>query len=1233
MSARRRGASAFSKTILRSIRDSLGRFLAIMGIVALGCGFYAGLQMSGPDMRSAADDLYDGTNLYDIRLVSTMGFTQNDVERVSSIEGVEGVMGARSYDAMARLGPEQLAVRMSSLDVDAAKEGTEQGANAILSDDGTYLNRVFLREGNWPQGSKECVITADKDVAGVEVGGAIEVLYGTGDIDDTLRERTFDVVGKVSSSSYPYTGSFGSTTLGSGMIGEYVYVDSAAFVEDFPFTEIYVRVKGADAYESGSDKYEAAVDAVRERLEDESDALAKARLEDVREDAQEELDDARAEYEEKKADAQKELADAEAKLDDAAAELERGERELKDGERKYYDGVAELKRQRASAYDQLNKAQKEIDDGKAKLANSKKELEAGKAELAEGQKKYDEGLQAFLSQVGASDLSSAKADLQDRRAQATAGIESMSAARANAQQIVEGKAAWAAGRDQVLAATGAASLEQAAAQLEGAIAQMEAASMPEEAIAPYREQLAKIQQLIATGQQLDQAEQALVSGLSAQGIQATDAESAVVALDQAIAQAQEGIAQIDEGLAGVAKLEASKAELEAAAQKIVDGQRQIVEGEKSLKDGQATLDAKRAEAERELANGQAKLDSAYAELRRGRAELESGRAEYEDGLAEYERGKAEADQKLADAQQQIDDAQQEIDDLEEPDIYLLDRTQNEGTATYDADTHRMDSIADVFPLMFFLVAALVALTTMTRMVDDDRVEIGTYKALGYSTPLIASKYLWYAGTASAVGAAVGILALSQLLPFIVICSYAIIYTIPIHPFPLPIDLGIAFAAGGLGVGVTLVATYVAVVASLRETPATLMLPRAPVAGKRILLERVGPIWRRLSFSWKVTCRNLFRYKRRMAMTVIGISGCTALLLVGYGLHDAIWDIIDCQYGPIIHYDLTVGLKSDVTELDVTEVMDYLESTGEVTDIIRMQQENMQAGSDAGDLEPMRVQVLIPRSPEGLEQAVTLRNRISQEAIPFDGNSVVVTEKVSIKYGIEVGSEILLYDQDDIGNVVGKGHPLTVTGITENYVGNIVYVGRDAWKGVDRKTPVFSTILASATEDAEERGRIADELHDFGDVSTVIFADESVNLYSNMLSVVDSVVYVLIVSAGLLAFIVLYNLTNINIGERVREIASLKVLGFTKREVYAYIFREIALLAVLGDALGMVFGTYLETFVATTAEVDYVMFGRTIHPLSYVYGFVITLVFTALILLVMRRKLDCIDMVESLKSVD
>ncbi|MBR3225193.1 MAG: FtsX-like permease family protein [Atopobiaceae bacterium] len=1180
MAARRWGTSAFTKTVIRGIGGSLGRFLAIVGIVALGCGFFAGLQMCGPAMREAADALYDGTRLYDLRVVSTLGFGPDDIDRVRKVDGVEEVMPSISGDVMVRMGSTQLALRVSSLDVGAAQKSVAQGQSVVSSDDPRYLNHLFLREGRWPKGSQECVISADDQGLGVGVGDTVEVLYGSPDSADLLRERSLRIVGTVSSSMYPYTGSYGSTTLGSGSIGMYAYVHGEAFVDDTPYTELFVRVRGSQEFEGASDAYKRVVGAARDGIEADEGELSRKRLDDVRAKAQEELNEGKAEYAREEAKAQRELADAQKELDEAARELERGRKELEDGQVSYDEGIQEL------------------EASKAKLADARETLDASRAKIEQGRKERDDGEASWqagkrelLAGIGlgpGASLTEARTQLEAQRAELLSGKEQLETGIAQAKAGVE-------------------RAQGAAAQLEAGIASIDEqiAILPE---GPQKQEL--IAQREALSVQLAQVQAQIGEGMAA-----------VEQLEQKLA-ALPSTEKLDQALGAIAQLESTRAQLDAGAAELAAGERELAAGEREYGEGV-----------KQLEQGQAELDAAAGELEGGRADLADGQAAYEDGLKELEQGRAEANEELAKARAELAEAQEDIDGLEPPDIYVLDRTQNEGVATHEADSRRIDSIATVFPLMFFLVAALVSLTTMTRMVADDRIEIGTYKALGYSKARIASKYLCYAGVAAASGATLGILALSQVLPMVVMSSYAIIYTIPLHPLPLPINMPIALTSGCVGVAVTLLATYAAVLASLREVPATLMLPRAPAAGKRIFLERLKPVWQRLSFSWKVTCRNLFRYKRRLAMTVVGIAGCTALLLVGFGLHDAIWDIIECQYGPIVRYDTTVGLKDGVSQADVEEVVHTLETVGSAHNIECVHSKNMQAGSVDRSAELLRVQVVVPQSDESLAQVLRLRNRQSGEDVRVSENAVVLTEKISLKYGLSVGDAVVLYEQDDIGNAVGEGHSLTITGIAENYVGNVMYVGRDAWKTISEDPPVFSTAYASTPDDAPLRERVASALHENQNVSTVVFSDETIQTYRNMLSVVDLVVVVLIASAGTLAFIVLYNLTNINIEERVREIASLKVLGFTKREVYAYLYREIALLVLMGDLLGMVLGTCLETFVVTTAEVDYVMFGRTIHPMSYVIGFLITLVFTAVILFVMRHKLDKVNMVESLKSVD
>ena len=926
---------AFAKIVRRSIRGSLGRFLAIIGIVALGCGFFAGLQMSGPDMRASADRYYDGTHLWDIRLISTLGFSDDDVQRVRDIEGIADAMPSISTDAMMQMGDEQAAVRIALLP-DGAQDGEQTDEVTVASDDDEYLNRLLLRDGRWPTAEDECVVSADTAAGEPHIGQTIHVLYGTDALDGTLDSREFTVVGTVSSSNYPYTVSFGATTLGSGMIEQYLYAPRDAFAADAAYTEIYATVEGADAHENGSDDYEQAVTRVADRIERNTDDLAAARLDDVKRPLQQELDERRAAYE--------------------------------------------------------------------------TERDAARAQLEQ------------------------------------------------------------------------------------------------------------------TAQQLDTA---------------------------------------------------------------------------------------------------AQLNPMSGQIAAARAQLEQRQDQTE--------------REFADAEAQLADAQAELDAMEPPELYVLDRTQSEGAASYQGDSERMDSIADVFPAMFFLVAALVALTTMTRMVENERIEIGTYKALGYGTATIACKYLAYAAAASVTGAVIGIAVLSQILPYIVMRAYAIIYAVPAPPLPLPVQPGAALLSGGLGVGVTLLCTWFAVVSSLRETPSGLMLPRPPKAGKRILLEHVGPLWRRMSFSWKVTCRNIFRYKRRFLMTLIGISGCTALMLVGFGLHDSIWDIIDNQFGTIQHYNTVVSLDANATDGDLESARRMLREH-DATELTRVDVQNMQvAGTD--DTDPLSVQVIVPQEASALTDVITFRERVGHNPVAFDDDAVLVTEKAAATLGLHVGDELTLYRQDGMGNATGGGARAPITGIVENYVGNMVYVGPEAWRqaaaqddGMDAEL-AYRTTYAVTPDGQRARDDLSAALREVPHLSTVGFSAISIETYSTMLSSINLIVVVLIVSAAALAFIVLYNLTNINIGERVREIATLKVLGFTRGEVNAYIFREIAILSLVGDLFGLALGTWLEGFVITTVEVDVVMFGRIIHPLSYLYAFLLTLVFSGVVVLAMRGRLDRVDMVESLKSVD
>lgn len=1085
---------AFSKDVVRSIRHSLGRFVALAAIVALGTGFYAGLRMAPPDMNLAADAYYDGTALMDVRVVSTLGLTEEDIEALRAVDGVEAVMGAYSADVLATMNDEQYVMRVHSLSPSAA--ASVQEGSAVASDDSDYLNRLELAEGRWPAAPGECVIFNDKVMSGPsELGDVIVVDASVGEGAGTLARTEFTVVGRAHSPLYVSSTAMGTSTIGSGAVEQFMYVMPEDFDPDLPFVEAYLTVAGAADLPANSIAYDDRVSAVVGAVEAIAPEREQARVAGLQAEAQADLDEARAEFEEEKARAQTELGDARAELDAAKAEL---------------------------------------DDGQRQLDSAASALAASEKKISDGEKRYAQGTEA---------LAKRRADAEAQFAEAQAAVE------ANEANLAEANAALP-------------TLEASVAQVEAALA---APELPDEQRAQLEAQKAELEKSIA------------------------DIAAAAAALDEAKAQLAAQRTAADEQM--------------AAAQKQLD---------------QGKLDVE---------EGTARLQEGRAEYEQAKADLEAGRATYEQGVADYDVAAAEANEKLDEAERELADAQQKIDDIEPPDWLVMDRSKNFGLVSFENDAARVDAIASFFPLIFFLVAALVALTTMTRMVEEERMLIGTFKALGYSRGRITSKYLIYAALAAGLGSIVGIGALSQLLPWVVMEAYSIVYYVPSGP--LIVDWPIALAAAGIGVGITLAATWAAAAATLRETPAALMQPPAPKAGKRILLERVGPLWRRLSFSWKVTFRNIFRYKRRLVMTCVGIAGCTALLLTGLGLQNSINDIIDVQYGEIVDHNVVITEKEDASDADREAARVLLDDEGRLPVAVRATEASLIAVG-ANGTEAMTT-IVAPDDPLAFQGLWHFRAREGHETRDLTDDGAVITEKLATKLGVAAGDEITFAEQDDLGNATAVTYTVPVAAVVENYIGDYAFVTPAVFERTFGEEPANLTVYARATNDAAERAALSEALRATGAVDTVAFNDEVIDSYRQMLKSVNMIVVVLVVAAAALAFIVLYNLTNINITERAREIATLKVLGFTPREVNAYIFREIVLLTILGALVGLGLGVVLEGFVVVTAEVDQVMFGRTIHAVSFAVAFALTMVFTAVVMVAMRPKLAKIDMVESLKS--
>lgn len=1114
---------SYRKVIIREVTHTLSRFFAIFSIVALGVGFLAGLLATTPAMRASVDRYYDEARLFDIRIASTLGLTENDVEAVRNTAGVSGVMPVYSADALIRIPQgDDLVTRIHSLPL-----------SLLEGDSPDYQNRVELLEGRMPENAGECVLDVSSlPDHGVQLGDTLSLSPDNADLSDSLAVSSFTVVGKVKSAYY-FSIEKETSTVGNGTVALIFYTGDESFSFDV-YTGLYVLVDGAEAENTFLDEYDDVTGPVMDTLEALGQNRSDLRLSEVRGDAQKELDDAKATYEEEKAKAESELNDAKTKLDDARQQIADGEKEI------------EQNRQT-------------LTDGETQLADGKRDYEQGLADYRQGLKTWQDGLK----------------ELQEQRDQYRATVEEKE------RQIADGKRELAAART---------ALSESKRELDSARALLDAAKA--------------------------QIEQALAQGLITQA--QADAQ-----LAQLAPQEEEYRKGLQEYEAGVSLTDEKERELLAGEQALADGKREAEAGfaaaEAELNDAKAALDSAEAElaaAKNEIEANEAKLADGRQKLAEGEADIADAKAQLADGEAEYEKGRREADEKLNDAKVQLDDAQRQIDELASAEWYVLDRSSNAGYVSFDGNAEKVAAIAKVFPIFFFLVAALVALTTMTRMVEEERTQIGTLKALGYSRGAIMAKYMIYAGVATVCGCAFGLLVGFMVFPAVIWGAYGILYNLP--PLVGAFHLPYAVMSSAAAVLCTMVATWYACTSTLHENPARLMLPKAPKAGKRVFLERIPFIWKHLTFTHKVTARNLIRYKKRFFMTVIGIAGCTALLLTGFGMRDSIGDIVTKQFGEIAQYNLMVGLKNDRNDDAIRSVLET-----EATDSLYVQQTSVDV---TGSGNTLAANLFVPEDAESLPDFIVLRERRSGKTVPFSENGVVLTEKFAGKIGAKAGDTIRIQDGD------GRTAQVKVDGITENYVYNYVYMAPSLYRASFGTDPSYNLITAKVTDDSKEnRNAVSTELLKADGVASVSFTTDASKSFDDILKNIDYIVIVLIVSAGLLAFVVLYNLTNINITERQKEIATIKVLGFFDREVNAYIFRETGILSVIGTAAGLILGIFLHAFVVRTAEVDIVMFGRTISPMSYVLSALLTLVFSALVDVVMARKLRKIDMVESMKA--
>ncbi len=1185
-----------------------------------------------PDMLSTTDGYLDDTGLFDLQAVSTMGLQEEDLEAVLDTEGVQEAELSYSSDLL------------------CDSEGEQYVVHLMAQSD---MAQCQAEEGRLPEKADEIFLDTELAQAlGCQIGDKI-TLYEEeqeGDKPEGLAYGEFEITGIGSSPMY-LSINRGSASVGNGQVTGFAVVLPEAFDMEV-YTQMNIRLEGAGTLECYSDEYKELVSSVQDTLEETAGVQCQWRYDQIYDEAQGELADARAELEDGRATAQQELADARKTLDDGWAKVNDGEKQLADGKQQLADSEA-----------QLNQSQQEIDDAKAQMESAKAQAEDGAAQVRAGWAE----IEANEAQLNDSEqlLSEKKAELEQGAAELEAGKAQLSAQEevlnqsqseleAGKTQLAQMEGALETLRTAVSEQEGAiGGLESQAAAIQGQIDQLQASlgtssdpENPDGDSSNDEEILAQIGELEAQKAALETEIQNLTVSLEETRAQLSAQETALTPqiqqLQQVIAQ---GEAQLSEGRNQLetarTQLEESEAQITAGREEIAQGEAAIAQGRQELEAAKAQLQAAQAEVdsgqaqiaayEQQIADGEAQIASGRAQLEEARAqlpeqeqELADARKELEDGEADYLEGKEEAEAQIADGEQQIADAEAELADLEQPEWYLNTRDDVvEDYGEMEDNAAQIGAIGRVFPLMFFLVAALVSLTTMTRMVEEQRGHIGTMKALGYSKKDIAMKYLFYAGSATLSGGAVGILVGQKLFPYVIQVSYGIMYDCLKQP-DIPYRPVFAIQAMLISFVCIMLATGLSCMNELRESPAELMRPAAPKVGKRVLLEYIPLIWKRLNFTTKSTFRNIFRYKKRLFMTIFGISATMALLVTGFGLRDSIIDLAEIQYDNIQLYDAMITFSG--TDEEKEDLGHWLEDEKDVAASTMVHMEMVDVSTEEGNGE---VYLCVPENKEDFQTMTVLQNRTSEEVYTLDGEGILLTEWMADTLGVSAGDSITMEKEDG-----SSSQEVQVVGVVENYIMNYAYMSPQYYEKIYGEPAEFEVMYAEFTSEGQEReNELGSEILQQPGVYNVSYTSDTKREINDMLQALVLVIIVLIVTAALLAFVVLYNLNNVNITERRRELATLKVLGFYDQEVAAYVYHENIILTLMGIVVGVGLGTLLHQYIIHTIRVDMVMFGQHVSLVSFLISTVLTAVFSAFVNFVMYFKLKEINMVESLKSVE
>ena len=1138
--------NAMTKNLLQTIRSSLGRYIAIVAIIALGAGMFVGLVTTKSDMVATADKYLAEQNMFHLNLLNTYGWSDTELEQIAKLDGIQDAEGVITQDVIARF--------------DEDGEDQVYRLHALPE----TVDRVYLLGGRMPQQPDECLM----DGAHVDdsVLGRQFIISDTNDSDtlEKLNQRVYTVVGYVSTPLYMDMAR-GTTTIGNGSLASYVYVPFEAFTVDY-YTQISVTLK--DRYPVYSQELDDAMEAAADAMEPTLQELAQSRYETLKKDAQTEYDNGLSEYEQG-------LKDYTKGKEEADLEFAKAEKELRDGQKEIDENLEVL------------------EEGEAQLADARKTLESSEAQLTQSQQ----------------ELAEAKAQAYEQLAQAYDELMS------TYKTALEGQK----------------ELDEGLGQLEDGISQIEAGL---EQISSGREQLKLVVGILNTSVEVTE------KLLEAEKASPVVNEDRVAKLDGELTALKEKLegykAQEQDLLSKQKELTDQLAQLQETRKELIPQKETVDDGVRKIELGIMELESKQIQTENQFASAEAKLEAAVIQLEdgkkelstqeakaaEGRAELEAAQAELNKGKAEYEKEKAKAEKELSDAEKELADAKKQLDDaaetiasMESPEVFILDRNTNPGYLAVDNNSDIVEGVSRVFPAFFLLIAALVCITTLTKMVDEERTQIGILKAMGYRNGAIIGKYLAYCGSAAILGCGVGVVAGSIVFPKILWAAYSIILNLT-PKVVLKLNVPLCLAVVAAYTAVSMVVTWYCCRSELRQVPAELIRPKAPTPGKKIFLEYL-PFWHKISFLNKVMFRNVFRYRQRLIMMMVGIGGCTALLLSGFGIRDSIGDIVDYQFAEVTVYDMEIYFAEGKTQGEQDAFREELRA--DVDRILFYHRSSVDLEFE-GKSKPLDL-IATDRSLEGFIQ---LHSGKRQLTMPKPGE-IYLSVGTAEAMGIGKGDTVRLRNADM------QEVTVTVSGIFDNHVNNFLIIlpqTLEHWK-----QPLEQQMCIINVRGTQDVHKAAAKIAAMDNVMTVSISQDIAEQVGGMLEALDMLVVTVVVCAGLLAVIVLYNLTNISITERIREIATLKVLGFNAKESAAYVFKENLFLSAMGAVIGLGGGILLLNFVMSQIKIDMVWFQPRLVFLSYIWALLLTMVSACLVDFLLYFKLEKINMAEALKSVE